>query len=263
MRLNLSRAALLAFAIFLITAEAYGADFQKEYQVSANGRISISNVSGDVTVTGYDGNSIRVTAEMSSSLQAQIEESSTTDSLQIKVKYNSNCSSDCSVNFKVQVPKSIAYNYEGIASVSGDITIKGATGRLKASSASGDILVESFNGDVKASSASGDLRLEDIQGSVKANSASGDVVASIESSNTSIECHSASGDVHVKVNGDLNGDVEMSTLSGSIKTDFPITIETKEYGPGRSGRGRIGSGVNRISLKSVSGDLSLTRGAAH
>ncbi len=47
----------LAFA-----ATASAQDFEKSYRISAGGQVSVSNISGDVVVTGYDGDAIIVRA---------------------------------------------------------------------------------------------------------------------------------------------------------------------------------------------------------
>ncbi len=70
---------------------------------------------------------------------------------------------------------------------------------------------------------------------------------------------SVSGSVHVKAPGNLMADIEMSTISGSLETDFPIEVQEAEWGPGRSAHGRIGTGENSLRVTSVSGKVSLTR----
>ncbi|HWQ35496.1 MAG TPA: hypothetical protein VNQ79_21805, partial [Blastocatellia bacterium] len=57
----------------------------------------------------------------------------------------------------------------------------------------------------------------------------------------------------------LDASVEMSVLSGSLKTDFPLQIEKPEYGPGQKAHGQPGSGSRRLKMSSVSGNVSLVR----
>jgi hypothetical protein len=51
----------------------------------------------------------------------------------------------------------------------------------------------------------------------------------------------------------------MSTISGGLKTDFPIEVTEPRYGPGRSAKGRIGSGARNLHIRSVSGRVSLLK----
>jgi DUF4097 and DUF4098 domain-containing protein YvlB len=70
---------------------------------------------------------------------------------------------------------------------------------------------------------------------------------------------SVSGNVAVRAPASLDADIEMSSVSGSLKTDFPIEIQERRYGPGRSARGRLGGGASNLRITSVSGRISLTR----
>jgi DUF4097 and DUF4098 domain-containing protein YvlB len=70
---------------------------------------------------------------------------------------------------------------------------------------------------------------------------------------------SVSGSVYVKAPSELDAYVEMSTVSGSLKTDFDIQVKKRRYGPGASARGRLGSGVRSLSITTVSGRVSLVR----
>jgi hypothetical protein len=50
----------------------------------------------------------------------------------------------------------------------------------------------------------------------------------------------------------------MSTASGSLKTDFPLTIEEREY-HGRKAFGLIGAGSRLLKISTASGNVSLVR----
>jgi len=116
-------------------------------------------------------------------------------------------------------------------------------------------------GQLKAESVSGDVQIKDISGQVSASTVSGNVsveFSRIEGS-ASMKFSSVSGNVSVRAPGELDADIEMSTVSGSLKTDFPIEVLERRYGPGRSARGRLGSGVSNLRITTVSGRVSLIR----
>ncbi len=57
----------------------------------------------------------------------------------------------------------------------------------------------------------------------------------------------------------MSADIEVSTLSGALETNFPIHVEEREFGPGRSARGTIGSaGGYTLRMSTISGKISLT-----
>jgi DUF4097 and DUF4098 domain-containing protein YvlB len=70
---------------------------------------------------------------------------------------------------------------------------------------------------------------------------------------------SISGNVSVKAPDNLDALIEMSTLSGTLSTDFPLEVQERRYGPGRSARGRLGTGAISIRITTVSGRVSLMK----
>ncbi|HKS41858.1 MAG TPA: DUF4097 family beta strand repeat-containing protein [Blastocatellia bacterium] len=230
----------LAFA-----ATASAQDFEKSYRISAGGQVSVSNISGDVVVTGYDGDAIVVRGikKGRDSDRIEIEDKSTAGRVNVGVRYPKECNCDASVRFEVRVPRSVSYNFEGFSSVSGDVDVSGVTGRLRASAVSGDVRVKNVSGSANVNSVSGDVEVE---------------VDRLDGSDD-MKFASVSGDVVVKMPSSLDADVDISSLSGSIKTDFPIEVQSERHGPRTYARGRLGSGTRRLNMSSVSGDLSLNR----
>src|SRR6516225_7621451 len=112
---------LAAGLTFLVAATAAAQDFQKSYQIPAGGSIRVGNISGDVTVTGYDGTAITVTGTKQGPDKdvVQIEDRSTGNSVDVAVRYPHRCNNcNASVQFQIQVPRSISFTYDGIHSIS-------------------------------------------------------------------------------------------------------------------------------------------------
>src|SRR5882724_3402723 len=178
MRKGLVRLSMgVAFLTLLICANASAQDFQKSYTLAADGRINITNVSGDVIVNGYDGNTIKVTGtkEGRDRDQVEVDDRSDANQIDIRVRYPRNCNCEASIKFEVQVPKSIKFNFDKISSASGNIELNSVIGRINATSASGDVKLRDVNGQINARSASGEVIVKEAVGSVTAESASGDV----------------------------------------------------------------------------------------
>jgi lia operon protein LiaG len=230
----------------LLTLTASAQDFQKNYRIGAGGAVNIRNVSGGVTVTGYSGDTITVTAykEGPDRDQVTIEDSSGGNNVDVRARYPENCNCNVSVRFDVKVPSGISYRYDSITSVSGDVNISNVKGDLHVKSVSGAVSVKGAAGAVNAASVSGDVEVE---------------IQSLEGADRAMEFNSVSGDVDVKLPGNLDANVKMSTLSGELKTDFPLQVEEKERGPGRSASGRLGNGSRSLKLSTVSGDINLSR----
>jgi DUF4097 and DUF4098 domain-containing protein YvlB len=247
---------------FVVVQVGESADFQKSYTLGPGSRIKIENVSGDIVVSGYEGSTIQVKGVTvgRDKDRVDVEDTSDAGSLSLKAHYPQNGNCDASVRFEVQVPRSMAYKFDSLSTASGDIKVQDVTGELDAHSASGDVHIENVTGGVRARTASGDVAAKQIRGLVNAESASGDVsveITKLEGNDHQMKVTTASGDVTVKLPANPDVEVEISTVSGSVQTDFPIQIQTPEFGPGQSARGRLGNGTYNLHMTTVSGDIHL------
>lgn len=266
MKSRIFRQSLLAgLFVFALAGMAGAQDFRKSYSPGPNGSLTIHNVSGDVRISGYDGEGVLVTAvkEGSDRDRVEVEDNSQGNRVDLRARYENcrNCSINASIRFEVQVPRSLSLNFDEIETASGNITVRDVTGRLRLNTASGDVRVQRVNGVVNANTASGTMRVTDVVGAVRANSASGDVTVEMTrlEGTDNLVFSTASGDLHVRMPSNLDADVELSTSSGSIRTDFPLEVRRDGYGPSRSARGRLGNGSRLLRISSASGDIDLTR----
>jgi DUF4097 and DUF4098 domain-containing protein YvlB len=192
--------------------------------------------------------------------QVEIEDRSNADSVDLGVKYNCrNC--NASIRFEVEVPRGMHFSFDEISTASGNIQINNVNGDLAAKSASGNVKIQDVTGKVEANSASGNVVVRDINGEVNAETASGNVEVNIKQlkGDGDMKYSSASGNVEVTLPDDVNANVELSTISGSVKTDFSLDVERPQYGPGESAEGQLGSGGRKLKLSAVSGNVKLLR----
>jgi hypothetical protein len=99
-----------------------------------------------------------------------------------------------------------------VASQSADVSVGGTASRLDVRSASGDVVAGRVTGAALLQTASGDMRLDAVGGDLSCRSASGDVHASTVGGSTTL--HTTSGDVWVQAPA---GDVEVRTVSGDVR----------------------------------------------
>jgi DUF4097 and DUF4098 domain-containing protein YvlB len=143
--------------------------------------------------------------------------------------------------------------------VSIDIQIKLPKGLLiDARSVSGDVSVVGAEGSVRASSVSGDVRMEQLRATgVRASSVSGNVAVSVAALTGDGALHftSVSGNVTAELPQGIDADVRMRSVSGSLDSDFPLTLN------GRMSRhrleARIGRGGRELEVSTVSGNVRL------
>ena len=264
----MAQATLACLLLSLMALTALAQDFQRSYSLSGGGSINVRNISGDVHVTGYDGQAVVVTGVKKgrNTDRVTIEDQSSGNNVNVRVRYPEHDSERCndcdaSVLFEVKVPRGVNYRYDAISSVSGDVDVSGVSGELTAKSVSGEVTVKDVSGAVHASSVSGNVHVGKVGGTVSAKSTSGNVEVEIVSLNGAgnLEFGSVSGNVRVKLPDNLDAEVSLSTMSGDLKTDFPLTIEKSKWGSGQKANGRVGNGTRNLKMSSVSGDLSLLR----
>jgi Toastrack DUF4097 len=135
-----------------------------------------------------------------------------------------------------------------INTASGDVSFERAGGEVRVNSASGDLRVGHAGGDVVIHSASGDLELGHMGGSVRATTASGDVRVGTASRGT-VHVNSASGDVRVGVAAGTGVWLDLTTMSGSTRSDLAMN----SAGPSETGAQLT------LQVRTLSGDIEVHR----
>jgi DUF4097 and DUF4098 domain-containing protein YvlB len=162
------------------------------------------------------------------------------------------------VNFTIGLPAGVKIEASG---VSADVHITGATAGVSGNSVSGDVVLSDVAGDIRVNSVSGDVQVRGAStGSIKANSVSGDVEIFVDqlSGSGDFDFSTVSGDVEITLPANLDATVRMTTLSGELTSDFPLTTQGERER--RNVEARIGAGGRMLRFNSVSGNVTLRRG---
>jgi lia operon protein LiaG len=125
---------------------------------------------------------------------------------------------------------------------------------------SGDVSVTGAQGDVRANTVSGDVRLDGLRAtSVKANTVSGDLEVRIDAltGRGDLSFNSVSGDVTLLVPRAFDADLSMSSVSGDVNSDFALTVSNTNRLRRGSVEARIGNGGRRLDVHTVSGSLRI------
>ena len=238
----------LMAAVFAVSAAAQVTqDFHRTVPLSANGRVSLENINGNVTVTGWERNEVQIDAVKKARDQqkldeARIEVDASSDSVRIKTKYpeGHNNNNPATVTYELHVPRQAHLDH--IDLVNGSLT------------------VSQVNGDIDGSLINGKTDLRDLSGRLNISAVNGTITANYKSLDNVREIHlkSVNGAINLGLPASPNAEVSASTVNGGISTDFPLQVKGKFVGHHLDGT--LGNGGTRIELSNVNGSIRLGPG---
>jgi DUF4097 and DUF4098 domain-containing protein YvlB len=236
------------------------ADFRWEKALAAGSAVRLHNINGDITVTAGTGDRIEIVGVKRGNRRyfdnVTIEIVEVSDGVVACAMFDD---ADMECNENGMRSRGRGDRDRDWDDVSIDMQVRLPRGmRLSAGSVSGDVAVTGAEGDVRVSSVSGDVEALRLRASsVRATSVSGDVRVSIDAltGDGSLRFTSVSGDVVAELPQSLNADVSMRTVSGSLDTEFPITLNGRMRR--NSLEARIGQGGRELDVTTVSGDVTL------
>jgi hypothetical protein len=142
---------------------------------------------------------------------------------------------------------------------SGDVRAREISGPVRGGAGSGDIEVEETgSGDIDLHTGSGNITARGIQGAFRAEAGSGDITA--EGTQTGEwEIRTGSGNVHVRLPANAAFDANISTSSGTLDVDAPITmtVQGRVQETRKSIIGKVRGGGPLLSLRTGSGDIHI------
>jgi len=149
-----------------------------------------------------------------------------------------------------------------VKSVSGGITLDGVTGDVDANTVSGALEAQGINGKLNFNTVSGDLTLADgWLERLDANGVSGDVTADIDLDPLGgMHVTTVSGEVTLRLPAEADAQVNMHSLSGDVRSEFPELKRTSAPAS-RSVSGSLGAGSGHVSVTTMSGRVILLRRA--
>ncbi len=280
--------------------------FAKTLNLVRDGKVIISNMSGNIEVKTWNKAQVQIDAlkvsrsttlakakeniakvkititKENSTLRIKTERPKGPNrNLSVSIYYTLMIPADASLNASTMSGNVICEDISGdlkAKTMSGDVIVTGAKNGANCSTMSGNVEVDNVIGDVKLHSVSGNVLANEIKGSVDADTISGNVVLTNITDADEIEASALSG--KVKYEGDLASDgyyhlkshsgrvelivpssaafdLEARTFSGSINSDFDITVRGK-IGK-RSLSGSVNGGGAEVELKAFSGNIYLKK----
>lgn len=284
---------ILALAVFPAGAwskEKIEQKFQKTEALEKDGKVIVRNVSGMIEIHGWAEAQVKIDAVKTSKADTKekalanadlvkIEVVKTGSVLRIESRYpegrGKHNDISVSIDYKIWVPRSASVDFRN---VSGDVKAEGLTAGVRGEVISGELAVSDIEGEIGLKSVSGDVTAQRIKGSVESETTSGSITlkdisaarsvrVKVLSGNVSYEggiekaghyaFEAFSGDVVVLIPASAGFEFEAGTFSGSIESEFPVTVSGKISQ--RDMRGTVNGGGASLEMKTFSGTVRLRK----
>ena len=256
--------------------------------VDRSQRLEVHAFAGEIAVTTWDRNAVRVQADPTRRAGVEIDRNATT----LTVRTSGRRGPPSDVELRITAPAWMPLDLSGVnteitvtgsraaisaetvqgdvsvsggaglvslRSVQGGVTLTGAKGRLEVHSVNADVEVSASSGEVTAETVNGSVALTRVDAtSVTATSLNGDVEYDGPIRNNgryALSTHN--GAITLTVAEGTNASVSASTFNGEFISEFPVTLSESRKGK-RFGF-TLGSGSAQVTLESFQGSIELVR----
>jgi DUF4097 and DUF4098 domain-containing protein YvlB len=243
--------ALLVLALGAHASDHSGAlteEFHQTYALTPDGRIELENINGDVHISSWDRNEVKVDAVKYADTKEQLDEAkieinSGKDYISIRTKYPDHDHNwgwhhnPASVEYTLTVPHNA--RLDEINLINGALDINGVSGEVRASCINGRLEAHDLAGRAELSTVNGHLeaRFDQLAGN-------------------SVELNSVNGSLELTIPSDSQAELEASTVSGGIENDFGLHVNHHRF-VGHDLRGELGNGGTHIKLENVNGRIEI------
>jgi hypothetical protein len=257
--------------------------------VAADGRLEIHNVmEGSVTIRTWNQAQARIVAEYEGDDAVEVRYSAPTLSVRVRPERLGYDVTDLQITIpnRMSVEASgieMVFDAEGLGSnvavntvegavsvqggrgnttlnsVEGGVSVEGAEGNIALVSVDGDVIVSRSSGVVSVQNVDGDITLDEITSdNVEVNTVDGDLLyrgTIRDDGRYFLSTHD--GDITITVPDGTNARVSVSTFSGDLEADFPVTLSGDM--DQRSFSFTLGSGKALLEISTFDGTIQLLR----
>jgi DUF4097 and DUF4098 domain-containing protein YvlB len=142
---------------------------------------------------------------------------------------------------------------------SGNVRAREIAGPVRGGAGSGDIEVQEIgSGDIDLRTGSGNVSVRGIQGALRAETGSGDITAEGKQEGA-WEIRTGSGNVHVRLPANAAFDADISTSSGTLDVNAPVTmtVQGRVQETRKQIVGKVRGGGPSLTLRTGSGDIHI------
>lgn len=207
--------------------QAASDDIDREFEVGANGTLSIESDAGSIDVRTWEQNRVRLRVHNSGGFEVEIDQSGNDVNVVADSRGSLFGLRRSNIGFTVDVP--MEYNVE-LNTGGGNITVEDISGEVEADTSGGNIEIGFVTGgDVKADTSGGNIEVRGATGDVEADTSGGNITIGDVSGH--VIADTSGGRIRI---GNVQGDIEADTSGGNIE---------------------VGDGGGRVSLDTSGGSI--------
>ncbi len=237
-------------ALLAVPALGWGQETERVHKVMTTGptaTIGLKNFSGEVRITGTDGNDVVIDAVRSASadrlkhIKLDIEQTGSTIRIEANKRESSwdNWGRDNVVRteFDLKVPRDARLD---LSVFSSPVSVHGVTGAQTLHGFSSHLTLDGVAAPVEARTFSGQIEVELAAGNARPD----------------LNLHTFSGNIDVRLPSQAAGNVDFHSFSGDLTSDLPLTLESKSR---HNLSARLNGGGSELRFNTFSGDVRLKR----
>ncbi|MBN2007941.1 DUF4097 family beta strand repeat protein [candidate division KSB1 bacterium] len=250
--------ALICSSLSLANAVTITDTYHKTVDFTNNGDVSVRSTNGKIEVTSWNRSDVEINAEIKVKAGSHRKAEKLLERVEMIVERSGD-----QLRIDADYPKKsntgfLDWIFGDNANVTINYTIKvPEETNLNLKSVNGRVMVEDVNGNAELSTVNGGIDAEALKGSVDAHTVNGAVKIKVKSLDRrdNIMLKTTNGSVKLGLPENVSADVEASTVNGSIRTDFPLTIQGKYARHHLDGE--INGGGGKIKLSTVNGSINI------
>lgn len=234
-------------------AQSFVEQHTERYTAGPQTEIVLQNVTGNITVLPWDEPVVQIDwvirAYQKHTLDAAwVEIDPHGDKIEVRTAYpiakhasfrtEERTSGPDSVDYMLHVPRKLR-----------SLEILAHDGELRVTGLISDLRVASVNGVVEVENVSGNMDITTMHAPqvIRLGSISG---------RRTIRLESVNGSIRVSLSRASNVNLQVASANGGLSNEFGWRTEKKEYVPGRSLRGKLGTGEATLEIQEVNGSIS-------
>ena len=238
----------------------YRKDSSQSFPLNADGRFGLDNVKGRIEIHGWSSNAVVINAAIHGKTGESVEAvkiniDSAPDRVSVHTEQPSSVTgfpwswlwfkddkrNDASVDYTIQVPQ-----HARLADIS---------------SVNGRIVIDRVAGDIAASTVNGKMQIKNAVRNLKLTTVNGGITADMSAlgGGQSVSLNAVNGEIELALPDDADAKFSVSTLNGSITSEFPSLKVKKEFPVSKNLKGSLGHGGATVKINTVNGGVKILK----